>query len=220
MTYANNRNGCELWKQGFETHPSIGFQLISTPLDMAKFIQALSDRKLISLDSLNQMTTIRDGEGLGIVPFILADKTFYGNSGGGDNYGAWLAYEPEEKLTIAYATNAKVYPVAHIMSRVIDIYYHRPFVIPALESLVVSPEVLDKYAGVYSNPDAPAKWTVTRDGGSLLVQPGSEGAAALEATADDKFQLFNGKLTFEFNATENQMILKRGGMAIVFTKEK
>ena len=45
-------------------------------------------------------------------------------------------------------------------------------------------------------------------------------AAALEATAPDKFQLFSGGVTFEFDAAKNQMILKRGGRAMVFTKEK
>jgi CubicO group peptidase (beta-lactamase class C family) len=217
LTYINTGSD---WKQGFETHPSIGFQLVSTPGDMAKFIEALFDLKLISRESLDQMKTIRDGEGLGIVTFTYAGKTFYGNNGGGDNYGAWLAYEPEERLAVSYATNAKVYPVADIVSGVVDIYYHRPFEIPALESIAVNPEVLDKYVGVYSSPNAPKNWTVTRDGGTLQVQPGSEGTAALEATAQDKFQLFNGRVTFEFDAAKNQMILKRGGGSMVFTKEK
>ena len=108
LTYINTGSD---WKQGFETHPSIGFQLISTPGDMAKFIQSLFDLKLISQDSLNQMKTMRDDEGLGMVTFTFAGKTFYGNTGGGDNYGSWLAYQPEEKLVVAYTTNAKVYPV-------------------------------------------------------------------------------------------------------------
>jgi D-alanyl-D-alanine carboxypeptidase len=120
------------------------------------------------------------------VPFTFAFKTFYGNNAGGDNYGAWLAYEPEEKLAVSYTTNAKVYPVANIVSGVVDIYYNRAFQIPALESIAVNPEILDKYVGIYSSPGAPNKWTVTRDGGTLIVQPGSESAAALEATSDDK----------------------------------
>jgi hypothetical protein len=102
---------------------------------------------------------------------------------------------------------------------VVDIYFNRPFEIPAFESIAVSPEILDKYVGVYSSPSAPSKWTVTRDGGTLLAQPGSQGAAALEATADDKFQLFNGRVTFEFVADKNQMILKRGPLQLVFIKE-
>ena len=217
LTYINTGSD---WKQSFETHPSIGFQLISTPGDMAKFIQSLFDLKLISQDSLNQMKTMRDDEGLGMVTFTFAGKTFYGHAGGGDNYGSWLAYQPEEKLAVAYTTNAKVYPVQDIISGVMDIYYSKPFEIPAFEKIAVKPEVLDKYVGVYSSADAPKKWTITRDGGTLLVQPGSESAAALEATAPDKFQLFGGKVTFEFDAAKKQMILKRGGRAMAFTMEK
>ena len=69
---------------------------------MAKFIQALFEGKLVSKESLNQMKTIRDSEGFGMATFTFAGKTFYGHTGGADNYGAWLAYEPEEKLAIAY----------------------------------------------------------------------------------------------------------------------
>src|SRR5262249_43576062 len=153
------------WKQVTETHSSIlfgGGQIVSTPDELAKFIHALFELKLISEESLNQMRTMKDGEGLGMTTSTFAGKTFYGETGGGDNRGAWLAYLPEEKLAVAYATNAKIYPVSNIVSGVIDIYYNKPFTIPALESIAVNPEVLDKYVGVYSSPDAPAKVTVTR----------------------------------------------------------
>jgi D-alanyl-D-alanine carboxypeptidase len=216
LTYFNIGND---WKPGRDTHPVI-FEIISTPSDMAKFIAALFDLQLISQQSLDEMKTIRDGEGLGIVTFTFAGKTIYGNTGGGDNYGSWLAYEPEEKLAVAYATNAKVYPVANIVSGVVDIYYNRPFEIPALESVAVSPEILEKYVGVYSRAGAPKKWTVTRDGGTLLVEPGGEDAIAVEATADNKFQLFHGIVTFEFDVAKNQMIVKRGPLPMIFTKEK
>ncbi len=190
---------------------------------MARFVEPLFDLKLISKRSLDPMKTIRDGEGLGIVTFRFADKTFFGSTGGGDNFGSWLAYEPEEKLAVCYAANAKVYPVAEIVSGVIDIYYNRPFEIPAFESLDVSPDILDQYVGVYSSPGAAKKWTVTRDGGTLMVRPGSEEAAVVEATADDKFQLFRlfrGIVTFQFDAAKNQMTLKRGPLLRVFTKEE
>lgn len=215
-------NGSE-WQQGLETHPSMLFgagSIISTPNDMAKFIQALFDRKLISQESLNRMKTIRDGDGWGMEPFTFAGKTFYGHTGGADNYGAWLAYQPEEKLAIAYATNAKVYPVGDIVTGVADIYYNRPFQIPTFETIVVRPEVLDRYVGVYSSPGALVKFTVTREGATLYVRPGEQSAAALEATAQDKFQLLGGGIVFEFDAAKKQMVLKRGGPPMVFTKEK
>src|SRR5213594_4039525 len=212
------------WKQVTEIHSSIlfgGGQIVSTPNDLAKFIHALFDLKLISQETLNQMKTIRDGDGLGMEPFTFAGKTFYGHAGGGDNYGAWLAYEPEEKLAVAYTTNAKIYPVVNIVRGVVDIYYHKPFTIPALESISVNPDVLDKYVGVYSSPEAPVKFTITRDGSTLFFQPPGAGSAApLEATAQDKFQI-EGAVVIEFDAAKNQMTIKRrGGQERVLTKEK
>src|SRR6185295_15811406 len=156
----------------------------------AKFIHALFELKLISQESLNQMKTLRDGDGLGMTTFTFAGKTFYGETGGGDNRGAWLSYEPQEKLALAYATNAKIYPVSNIVSGVADIYYQRPFQIPALESIAVSSDVLDRYVGSYSTPGAPAKATITREGQTLFFQPpGATSAVPLEATAEDKFQI-------------------------------
>ena len=224
LTYMNFGDG---WKPVPETHPSILFSagaIVSTPNDLAQFIQALFDGKIVSKESLDQMKTIRDGEGSGMEPFTFAGKTFYGHTGGADNYGAWLAYLPEEKLAVAYTTNAKVYPVKDIMSGVVDIYYHKPFQIPAFESIAVSPEVLDHYVGVYAIPGAPVKFTITRDGATLYAQPpGAPSAVPLEATAQDKFKIDNGTaggIVIEFDGAKNQMTIKRNGGERVFTKEK
>lgn len=211
------------WKQMPETHPSLLFSagaIVSTPNDLAKFIRALFDGKIVSKESLALMKTIRDGDGFGMMePFMFAGKTFYGHTGGADNYGAWLAYLPEEKLAVAYTTNAKVYPVKNIVSGVVDIYYNKPFQIPALESVAVSEEVLDKYVGVYSTPEAPVKFTITREGSTLFFRPpGSQSAVALEALAENRFQI-EGAVVIEFDAAKNQMTVKRGGGQRVFTKE-
>ena len=83
------------WKQVTETHPSLLFSagaIVSTPNDLAKFILALFDGKIVSKKSLELMKTMRDGEGLGMVTFEFAGRTFNGHTGGADNYGAWLAY--------------------------------------------------------------------------------------------------------------------------------
>lgn len=215
------------WKQVPETHPGLLFSagaIVSTPYDLAKFIHALFDGKIVSKESLDQMRTMRDGEGLGMMTFDFAGKTFYGHTGGADNYGAWLAYLPEEKLAVAYTTNARVYPVKDIVSGIVDIYYNQPFQIPTFESITVSTEVLDKYVGVYSMPGTPAKFTITRDGATLYAQPpGAQTAVPLEATAQDKFKIDNGTPTgivIEFDVPKDQMTIKRDGGNRVFLKEK
>ena len=76
------------WKPVTETHPTILFSagaIVSTPGDMAKFIQALFEGKLVSREMLDQMKTMRDGYGFGIEAVTFAGKTFYGHGGGGDN---------------------------------------------------------------------------------------------------------------------------------------
>ena len=212
------------WKQEPETHPSNLFgagSIVSTPNDMAKFIHALFQLKLISQENLTLMRTIKDRDGIGMEPFLWAGKTFYGHTGGGDNYGSWLAYLPEEKLAVAYTTNAKVLPVGDIMKSILDIYYDKPFEIPSFESIVVSTEILDQYVGVYSTTEAPVKFTVTRNGTKLYIQPpGGQAAAPLEATAQDKFKLEgqNG-VSFEFDAAKKQMIVKRPQGERLFTKD-
>jgi D-alanyl-D-alanine carboxypeptidase len=155
------------------------------------------------------------------VPEQLCESTF-GCRGSHHHYGAWLAYLPEEKLAVAYTTNAKVYPVANIVRGIIDIYYNKPFQIPAFESIAVSPEVLDKYVGVYSSSAAPVKFTITRDGGKLFFKPPGQSAVPLEATAQDKFKIDNvtpAGIVIEFDAAKNQMTIKRNGGERAFTKE-
>jgi len=94
------------WEQQPETHISILFgsgALISTPADMAKFIQVLFDGKIVSKESLDQMMQDK----LGMTTFTYHGTTFYGHTGGIDNFGSWLVYLPEEKLVVSYATTLR-----------------------------------------------------------------------------------------------------------------
>jgi hypothetical protein len=93
---------------------------------------------------------------------------------------------------------------------VFDIYWNRPFQIPALDAFDVSPEVLDRYVGVYTIAGTPAKMTVTREGATLYIRAGAEASAGvpLEATAEDKFKMGPG-VSFEFDAAKGQLTIKR-----------
>lgn len=207
------------WKQETETDLSIpggAGAMISTPNDLTKFVQALFGGKLVSKENLASMMQDK----LGMDTFQFVGKTFYGHTGGIDNFGAWLAFLPEEKLAFAYTANAKVYPADKIVSGVFDIYYNKPFEIPAFEKINVSPEVLDKYVGGYSSPQTPLKITIIRDGSMLLAQPAGQSAFPLEATAQDKFMIESRGIFFEFDAAKNQLTFKRGTQELIFTKEQ
>ena len=210
------------WREAEELHFSVvagAGGIVSTTADMASFIQGLFDLKLISRDSLAQMQTMRDGEGMGFEPHSFAGRSCYGHTGGSGSSGAWLTYCPDEKIALAYATNAKIYPVRNIVTGVFDVYWNRPFEVPALEAFNVSPDVLDRYVGVYVIAGTPARMVVVRDGGTLFIQPPGQSGVALEATAENKFKLDPMPL-FEFDADRGLMMITRGNEQRVFTKEK
>ncbi len=209
------------WKESPELNLSIpagAGAIMSTPGDMAKFIQALFDHKLLSKASLDKMITIQDGEGMGMEPFNFGGKTLYGHTGGSNSSGAWLAYEPDEQLALAYTTNAKIYPVADIVAAVFDIYWNRPYEVPTFDALVVSPDILNQYIGVYVIAGTPAKMTVTRSGSTIAIENGGN-TIPLEATAPDTFNLAPG-VTVSFDISKKQMTIKRPQGERVFTKQE
>ena len=211
------------WEQDDEIHWSLFFgagSIISTPYDLIKFITALFDGKVISKQGLALMTTMKDDYGFGMGVDKFGDKTYYGHTGGAQSFGAWLAFLPEQKLALAYATNAKLYPVRNIISGIFDIYWNRPFEIPAFNTIEVSPEVLDRYAGTYVLAGTPARVTFIRDGTTLLVQYPSGAPLRPEATAEDKFKIDPPGVFFEFDAAKGEVTWKRGNAVRVFTKEK
>lgn len=209
------------WKEAPEMNFSIpagAGAIVSTTTDMTKFIQALFDLTLVSQKSLDQMKTMRDGEGMGMEPFSFAGKTLYGHTGGSNSSGAWLAYEPSEKLAMAYTTNAKIYPVSDIVTGVFDIYWNRPYQIPTFDALEVSQELLDQYVGVYIVPGTPAKMTVIKTGSTIAIENGAT-SVPLEATAPGTFTIAPG-VTVTFDISKKQMTIRRPQGERVFTKEK
>lgn len=210
------------WREDEEVDFSVvggAGRIVSTTADMVVFITGLVDLKLVSKESLALMTTMRDGEGMGLEPHSFAGRTCFGHTGGSASSGAWLTYCPDEKLALAYATNAKIYPVRDIVTGVFDVYWNRPFQVPSLEAFHVSPDVLDRYVGIYTIPGTPARMGITREGGTLFIQPAGGDRVPLEATAEHTFQIVPG-VTVAFDAATDRMTITRPQGERVFTKEK
>jgi len=154
------------WKQMPETDMSIpggAGAVVSTPIDLTKFIEALFSLKLVKQSSLDQMKTITDGFGMGMFQIPFYDHKAYGHGGGIDGFGSNLAYFPEDSLAIAYCTNGMVYSMNDVLIGVLSIYFKRDYSIPTFTSISMKTEELDKYLGVYSSTQLPLKITITKD---------------------------------------------------------
>jgi D-alanyl-D-alanine carboxypeptidase len=210
------------WQPEPETHLSLpggAGSLISTPADLTKFITALFELVLVSQESLDKMTDIEEKYGLGIVKYVKDDKTLYGYGGGIDGFNALTVYLPEEKLAIAFTSNGRNFQGINILGAIWDIYWNKPFELPTFESISIKTEILDKYVGIYSSPEVPVKFIVTRENSVLRLNGGEGPVIPLEAETEKKFKIARRGIIIEFIPEKEQMILTREGKETIFTKE-
>ncbi len=96
--------------------------LYSTAHDLFHFVEALFAGKLLTSKSVQEMATpakLKDGRkaqwgkfqvGLGIGIREVDGKKEYSNGGGFNGYDAWVAYYPDEGMTVIVLTNCNPYP--------------------------------------------------------------------------------------------------------------
>jgi D-alanyl-D-alanine carboxypeptidase len=85
--------------------------IVCTPRDAATFIKALMEEKVLTPESMKEMTTFVKDEngkpkyGMGIFNFDFGGLTAYGHGGGGIGAGCVLLYIPANKTYLFLATN-------------------------------------------------------------------------------------------------------------------
>jgi D-alanyl-D-alanine carboxypeptidase len=212
------------WEESPETDMSIpggAGALVSTPADLAKFIEALFELKVVSAASLDQMKTMRDNMGMGLFQVPFNNKRGFGHNGMIDGSMSVVFYFPEDALTIAYCSNGFVYPVNDILIGALSIYFDAPYKLPDFNIqplLALNDEELSKYTGVYGSTQLPLKITITKDQTTLLAQATGQSSFPLSPTERDKFKFEPAGIVIEFT-TKDQFTMKQGGGVFVFTRE-
>lgn len=211
------------WQPASETDMSIpggAGAVVSTPNDMTRFIEALFMGKLVSKQSLNQMTPITHGYGMGMIQFPLGTNRAYGHNGGIDGFASTLAYFPTERLALAYCTNGQAYPVNDIMIGVLSIYFQAPYRIPRFkEAAIPSPAEIAQYTGTYASTQMPLKIEVTAKGSALQAQATGQSAFPLTLVDKDTFTFDPAGIRMEFVPGRREMLLKQGGRSYLFKIE-
>jgi D-alanyl-D-alanine carboxypeptidase len=211
------------WEQQPETNMSVpggAGGIVSTPTDLAKFIEALFSLKLVSQNSLAQMKIITDGEGMGMEAMPFNSRKGYGFEGAIDGFVTNLAYFQEDSLAVAYCTNGQIYPWYEIWKGVLSIYFGKAYTIPSFNTLSLSEEDLNKYIGSYSNNQIPLRITISKVNLTLTAQATGQDSFPLEANAEDEFKYYQAGIVLKFKKDKNEMTLEQGGGSYLFTKDK
>jgi CubicO group peptidase (beta-lactamase class C family) len=192
--------------------------IVSTPVDLTLFSEALFNGKLVSKKSLKQMETMKDDLGMGLnqVPFY--SKTGFGHVGGIDGFSSFFVYFPDSKISFAYTVNGVNHYLNDVFNTVLSAVFGKSFKIPVIKTYYVTDEDLDKYLGVYSNKEFEIDFTITKTNGKLILQGTRQPPISLEAIDKDTFERARAGVILEFNLTNKSMAYKQGEAIFYFEK--
>ena len=195
--------------------------VVSNPTDLNKFYNSLFDGKVVSNNSLNQMKKMVDNFGMGLFQIPFYDKKAFGHNGGIDGFRSNIGYFPDDKVSIAFTSNAMAMNMNDILIGALSIFFGKEYTLPEFKPILeLSTTDLDIYLGTYSSPDFPLKVTITKNDNVLIGQASGQSSFPLEAYEPDKFKFDQAGLKLEFQTKENIMILKQGGSEHILTKEE
>ena len=209
------------WELENETHSSVSLGaggIVSTTEDLLFFISNLFEGKIITAASLEQMTKLEDGFGMGIFSVPFYDKKGFGHTGGIDGFSSFLYTFPEEKISIALTSNGSRFNNNDIGIAALSDCFDKSFSLPSFYAVELTSADLDKYLGSYSNSEMPIKIVITKDSLSLKAQASGQQSFSLDATGKDTFEFSAAGVKIEFIPEKKLLILMQGGGKFTFTK--
>nr|WP_297787951.1 serine hydrolase [uncultured Allomuricauda sp.] len=211
------------WTEFPETNLSVALgsgSIVSNPSDLNKFMEALFTEKIITKESLELMTTMKDNLGMGIYPFSYKDKKGFGHGGHIDAFHSISIYFPQEKLAVAITSNAINYNINNLLMDVLKCYYNEPVELPVFESIEITSSELEKYVGVYTGK-GPGKFKITLKDNTLYSQLNDGPNDPLVYKGNHTFTNEEVGANFIFEPQKNQLGLEQSGVADIymFTKQ-
>lgn len=209
------------WVKTEEWHESVAGAagaLQSTPADLTKFIKALFDGKIITKESLDQMTTLDMGFGKGIFAYPFIERKFFGHNGGIESFKSVLGYYPKDDLGFSLLLNGDNYNNNDIVLGILSCYYKLPYIFPNFKTAKVAESILKSYEGFYTTPSLPYKVDIKLVNGVLIAHATDQGSFPLNPLSETEFNFDPAGITITF--TSKGFTLKQAdGSTTQFTKE-
>jgi CubicO group peptidase (beta-lactamase class C family) len=196
--------------------PNSAAGFYSTAEDLLRWQTALYGGKVISLSSLEKMTTRGKGDyGLGVyVRSVAGLKVF--NHGGGAPAFANLSYFPDSRTSVAVLGNINVSPGHELAALLGTLAHGQPVTLASERKTIALPaDVLAKYAGVYQG-DGGQTFVVAIEGAQLAVGPGGQQRSVpLRAESETRFFIRELNIQVEFvrdaGGAVTELIVHQGG---------
>jgi D-alanyl-D-alanine carboxypeptidase len=211
------------WELAAETDMSVpggAGAIVSTPSDLCRFFYQLFSGALLSGTSLASMQEVQGNLGAGLFPIPFYERIAFGHNGGIDGFQSSAAYFPSDRISIALTTNGMNMSMNDILIGALSILFGRDYALPEFgPALVLRPEDLTTYLGVYSSPQLPLKVTIAAIGSQITGQGTGQPSFPLEPFEKDKFRFGQAGIVIEFHPDKNSLILQQGGQTYEMIRE-
>lgn len=203
--------------------------IASTATELATFMSALFQNRLMSAKSVNEMLTpfsaALPGSEKGVVVFKINDRnrTVYQHLGGIDGFNASLTYLPDQNASIAILFNGQNYPMGKVFYAIIDALAGRDVAVPSFAPVELPAGTLARYEGVYSFPEIGMDLTVRRSGKQLSAQATNQEPFVLDAIGETTFSHPPSGILIEFRKSADepeysQLVLFQGASQLRFKR--
>jgi CubicO group peptidase (beta-lactamase class C family) len=193
--------------------------IVSTPTDLAVFIQKLFNGGLVSNKSLANMKTMIDGYGMGIFSYDFDTAKGYGHNGRLEEFYSAVRYFPGKKIAVSYVTNGILFPRVDILDAILKICFNKDYTIPFSKPAAFQSVDLDKYLGTYSSANLPFKVSCRKKDEKLVLEAAGKSMDAEPVTPGYFMNLETGYF-FQFNPQKGELQIKETDNIYYLDKEK
>jgi CubicO group peptidase (beta-lactamase class C family) len=173
--------------------------LVSTADDLFRWCRALAAGRVISRESVRQMTTpaaetkgpIRYG--LGVYVWTVRGETMIGHTGQIPGFAAMVGYLPARDVTIVALGNDDSFDARVVGRRLAAISIGTPY--RDVEPVAVAAEALQALTGQYRIDEATVRTLTVKDG-RLYTQRGNGNVLPLQVTADGRLHFDPDELNY------------------------
>ena len=200
-------------------HMSIPFSagaLYSTTEDLLRWQRGLFGGKLLSAASLAKMTTpFKDDYACGVGVRTVNGRRVIDHGGGIEGFNTFLAYYPDDKLTVVALSNLNGGAPQQLVSQLAAIARGEKVELPSeRKEISVAPKILQQFLGTYQLAPK-VNMMITIESGQLISQVSGQGKVPLFATSETKFfpKVVDAEIEFgkDDKGVVTHLVLHQGG---------
>ena len=207
-------------------HMSIPFSagaLYSTTEDLLRWEQGLFGGKLLSASSLAKMTTpFKDDYACGLGVRTVGGHKVIDHGGGIEGFNTFLAYYPDDKLTVVALGNLNGDAPQQIAAHLAGVAHGEKVELASeRKEITVAPKILEQYVGTYELAPK-VNMMIRLEDGQLISQMSGQGKVPLFAKSETRFfpKVVDAEIEFgkDDQGAVAHLVLHQGGRDMKATR--